>query len=334
MNRTSQAQSRLDRETHDYLVERVGKAHLRQRIGVETEHAADRFGQGRTFFHIENWNAAATILGLLLKLTGLAERGRRNTLDFRVKHHRLELSHLPPEFDGFTLLHLSDLHLDALPDFPDRLAEKVGGLQYDLCVMTGDYRFLTHGPYEKALEGLERLRRSIDKETFAVLGNHDTLLMTQTIESCGIKLLLNEHVRIEREGQAIYLAGIDDPHYFGADNLEKAYASIPDESVSLLLSHSPEIYRHAAYVGFDFMMCGHTHAGQICLPGGVGLTYNSAAPRYTGAGPWSFDLMRGYTSAGTGSSVVPARFNCPPEITLHHLTRGSALPGTRLNNLQ
>ena len=334
MKRTAKGQSGLDMETRDYLIERVGKAHLRQRIGVETEHAADRFGQGRTFFHIENWNTAAKIIGFLLKLSGLAERGRRNTLDFKVRHNRLELPHLPPEFDGFTLLHLSDLHLDSLPEFPQRLAEKVRDLEYDLCVLTGDYRFLTHGPYDKALEGLDRLRRAIDKETFAVLGNHDTLLMAQSIESLGIKLLLNEHVRIERKGQAIYLAGIDDPHYFGADNLEKAYASIPDESVSLLLSHSPEIYRHAAYVGFDFMMCGHTHAGQICLPGGVGLAYNSAAPRYTGAGPWSFDLMRGYTSAGTGSSVVPARFNCPPEITLHQLARGSTAPADASHNHQ
>ncbi len=62
------------------------------------------------------------------------------------------------------------------------------------------------------------------------------------------------------------------------------------------------------------------HAGQICLPGGIPLSLNSSAPRFTGAGAWRSDMMQGYTSAGTGSSVVPARFNCPPEITLHRLT--------------
>jgi hypothetical protein len=56
--------------------------------------------------------------------------------------------------------------------------------------------------------------------------------------------------------------------------------------------------------------------------------YNSSAPRYTGAGAWSFDLMQGYTSVGTGSSVVPARFNCPPEVTLHRLTRGEISTGS------
>lgn len=140
------------------------------------------------------------------------------------------------------------------------------------------------------------------------------------MESLGVRLLLNEHVQIERAGDSIYLAGIDDPHYFAADNLEKAYDGIPDDSVSMLLAHSPEIYRHAAYVGFDSMLCGHTHAGQICLPGAFPLSLNSSAPRFTGAGAWSYDLMQGYTSAGTGSSVVPVRFNCPPELTLHRLS--------------
>ena len=315
-----------DPELHDYLVRRVGKAHLRQRIGVETEHAADRFGQGRTFFHIENWHAAAISINLALKITGLARRGRANVLDFQVRHNEVVLPHLPEAFDGFTLLQLSDLHLDSLASFPQRLAEKISDLQYDICVLTGDYLFLTHGPHQNAMLGLERLCRDIDQDIYAILGNHDSILMTKPIESLGIRLLLNENMQIERGGDSLWLAGIDDPHYFSADNLEKAYDGIPDEAVSVLLAHSPEIYRHAAYVGFDFMMCGHTHGGQICLPGDFALSYNSSAPRFTGAGVWSYDLMQGYTSVGVGSSVVPARFNCPPEITLHHLRKGRAEP--------
>jgi len=321
MKRTAIEKLQQDPDMYEYLVQRVGKAHLRQRIGVETEHVADRFGQGRTFFHIENWNAAAAMLRLILKLTGMQERGRANVLDFQVRHNDLLLPHLPEAFDGFTLLQLSDLHLDSIETFPDHLAEKVSALDYDICVMTGDYRFLTHGSHHNAIKGMERLCRDIDRDIYAILGNHDSILMARPMESLGMRLLLNEHARIEREGSAIYLAGIDDPHYFAADNLEKAYEGIPDELVSVLLAHSPEIYRRAAYVGFDFMLCGHTHGGQICLPGAVPIALNSSAPRFTGAGAWSYDLMQGYTSVGTGSSVVPARFNCPPEVTLHHLVR-------------
>jgi predicted MPP superfamily phosphohydrolase len=310
-----------DPELHKYLVQRVGKTHLRQRIGIETEHVADKFGQGRHFFHIENWRTAASVITWILKLTGLSERGEANVLDFQVRTNEIVLPLLPDAFAGFTVLHLSDLHLDSLDRFPDHLAAAIEDLEYDLCVLTGDYLFETHGPHQKALDGLQRVCRAIDTDIYAVLGNHDSIFMAKPIESMGIRLLLNEHVCLDREGATLYLAGIDDPHYFSADNLEKAYDGIPDESTSLLLAHSPEIYRHAAYVGFDFMMCGHTHAGQICLPGSLALTYNSSSPRFTCAGAWSYELMQGYTSAGTGSSVVPVRFNCPPEVTLHKLAK-------------
>jgi predicted MPP superfamily phosphohydrolase len=86
-----------------------------------------------------------------------------------------------------------------------------------------------------------------------------------------------------------------------------------------LLSHTPEIYRQAAHAGFNLLLSGHTHGGQICLPGRVPITLDSVLPRRLGAGAWKHHTMDGYTSVGAGTSVVPVRFNCPPEITLHHL---------------
>ena len=130
-----------DPQLYEYLLKRVGKAHLRQRVGIETEHTADRFGQGRTFFHIENWRLAGTLIRLALRLTGMTERGKANVEDFRLRRHQWALPRLPASFDGFTLLQLSDLHLDVLETFPDRLAERISELDYDICVLTGDYRF-------------------------------------------------------------------------------------------------------------------------------------------------------------------------------------------------
>ncbi|MCB1735643.1 MAG: metallophosphoesterase [Gammaproteobacteria bacterium] len=294
---------------------------MRQRIGVETEHEADRFGQGRNFLHIENWHLFHSLIRMTLRLTGMAERGRRNVLDIQVRHNDVRLPTLPPSFDGFTLLHLSDLHLDSLPEFPGRVAEVVSDLDYDVCVMTGDYRFHTHGPWQAAMAGLSVVREALGEDIYAVLGNHDSIFMVEPIERMGIRLLLNESVTLERGDARIYIAGIDDPHYFESDNLDAASQGLADESIAVLLSHSPEIYTRAAYTGFDLMLSGHTHAGQMCLPGGKALMYNSAAPNEFNAGPWSFNALQGYTSAGTGSSVVPARFNCPPEVTLHHLRR-------------
>jgi predicted MPP superfamily phosphohydrolase len=134
-----------------------------------------------------------------------------------------------------------------------------------------------------------------------------------------IRMLLNECEPISRGEQSIYLAGIDDAHFYRVDNIEKAASGIPQNSFSILLSHTPEIYRQAAHAGFDLLLCGHTHGGQICLPGSIPLTLDSALPRRFGSGLWTYGDMRGYTSVGAGSSVVAIRFNCLPEITLHHL---------------
>jgi predicted MPP superfamily phosphohydrolase len=96
-------------------------------------------------------------------------------------------------------------------------------------------------------------------------------------------------------------------------------AEIPDDGFSILLSHTPEIYRQAAHGGFDLLVSGHTHGGQICLPGSIPITLDSVLPRHMGSGPWKHREMVGYTSVGVGTSVVPVRINCLPEITLHHL---------------
>jgi predicted MPP superfamily phosphohydrolase len=89
-----------------------------------------------------------------------------------------------------------------------------------------------------------------------------------------------------------------------------------------LLSHTPEIYRQAAHAGYDLLLGGHTHGGQICLPGSIPITLDAVLPRRMGSGAWKYHHMAGYTSVGVGSSIVAVRINCPPEITLHQLQRG------------
>ena len=137
-------------------------------------------------------------------------------------------------------------------------------------------------------------------------------------------MLLNECVAIRSGSASIYLAGVDDAHFYRADNIEKAGADIPHQCVSILLSHTPEIYRQAAHAGFDLMLSGHTHGGQICLPGGIPILLEADLPRAL-ARPARGDMleMAGYTSVGAGSSVLPVRFNNRPEITLHQLVRGA-----------
>jgi uncharacterized protein len=301
---------------------RLGPLHARQRLGIERDHEAQVFGQGLTFFHLENSSWAEWIIRNVLKATGLYWRARQNAERILVKRNDMRFKTLPPLFEGFTILHISDLHVDMNEVAMNRLIELVGSMQYDVCVLTGDYRGRTFGPFQPALDGVARVGTHLKQPIYAVLGNHDTIQMVPGLEAMGIRVLLNECETIIRKDQRIYLAGIDDAHFFRVDNIEKAALSIPRGEFSILLSHTPEVYRQAAHAGFDLMLSGHTHGGQICLPGSIPVKLEAVLPRRMGAGPWRYSDMTGYTSVGAGSSVVPVRLNCPPEITLHHLRRG------------
>ena len=82
----------------------------------------------------------------------------------------------------------------------------------------------------------------------------------------------------------------------------------------------------AAHAGFKLLLSGHTHGGQICLPGAIPIMLDSVLPRRMGAGAWTYRGMVGYTSVGVGSCILPVRLNCPPEITLHRLLRDRCTP--------
>ncbi len=316
----------LPPEVMQELVERLelrlGRMHARQRLGIERDHEAQVFGRGINFFHIENWYSIHAVIRYSLKLAGLYGRGCRNAGDVLIRHHEVRLPELPPAFDGFTILHLTDLHTDISPDAMRRLMEILPGLAYDICVLTGDFRGKTFGPFAAALERLAQVREHLRGPAYGVLGNHDSVCMLPGLEDMGIRMLLNETETLVRGNQRLHLAGIDDAHYYRVDNIEKVASRFPHDEFSILLSHTPEIYRQAAHADFNLLLSGHTHGGQICLPGSRPVMLDSVLPRRMGAGAWRYHTMVGYTSVGVGTVVVPVRFNCPPEVVLHCLRHG------------
>jgi len=301
------------------LEPRLGRLHVRQRLGLENDYEARIFRKGTHFFHLENWYSVHSLIRNSLRLAGLHGRGRRNALAIKVRENEITLPNLPRAFDGFTLLQLTDLHVDMNREFVQVLIEAVRPLDYDLCVLTGDYRARTFGPFAATLDGLQRLRAHLKNTAYAVLGNHDTIRMLPGMEAMGYRLLMNEWVKLQRDGETIYLAGIDDAHYYRMENFHRAAQDIPAGACSILLSHTPEIYRHAAHAGFSVMLSGHTHGGQICLPGGVPIITDADCPRELARGVWKYHDLVGYTSVGAGSCIVDVRINCPPEIVLHRL---------------
>jgi uncharacterized protein len=294
------------------LEPRLGRAHIQQRLRLERDKEARAS---------RRWPLARGLIPASLWLAGLLARGQRNALAIEARRHDVLLPRLPGRFDDFTILQLSDLHLDTNDTFVEALIEHVRPLSYDLCVLTGDYRERTFGPFQAALDGLAKLRPHLKTDVYAVLGNHDTLRLVPGMEALGYKLLLNESARLRRGDDVIYLAGIEDAHFYCLEDFERATRNVPSGAISILLSHTPEPYRQAARAGFDLMLSGHTHGGQICLPGGIPVLTHADSPRAFARGPWRFEDMMGYTSAGAGTCTVDVRLNCPPEITLHRLRK-------------
>jgi uncharacterized protein len=302
----------------------LGHRYVERRLELEWDYEVQALRQRTQFFNLEHWLSNPALIRGGLRLLGLHERARRNALAIEVRHREVHLPHLPDSFEGFSLLHLSDLHFGMNDQFLEVLVRRIEPLHYDLCVLTGDYRALTYGPYDTALDGLGRLRTCIKSPVFGVLGNHDSIRMVPAMEAMGYRLLLNAATSVVRGNEAIYLAGIDDANFYHLDSIHRAAQGIPPEAVSILLSHTPETYREAAGAAFDLMLCGHTPGGQLCLPGGVPLRTEAASPRRFTRGPWHHGSMTGYTSAGAGTCIVDLRLNCPPEVTVHQLRRDPA----------
>ncbi len=310
-------------EPYASLSRRLGRELLERRLMIQASHWAHLDHQGAGIFKLERFFPIDPAVLLALKLSGLYPRAHRNHLTPPVVERTWQLPRLPAAFDGFRLLQLSDLHLDVDPGFLDSLLPLLAPLTYDAVAITGDFRNSTRDDFAPALALARRLLASLpDVPRFGILGNHDFIEQAPDLESAGLTLLLNESAFIERDGARLYFAGVDDPHFYRTHDLAAATAAIPAEACTILLAHSPEIADQLAPGCFDLVLCGHTHGGQLCLPGGRWLHVPvKHQPRDRIRGPWLAPdgTTRGYTSPGTGSCAVPARLNCPGEITLHHL---------------
>lgn len=316
----------VDSDHYLMLERRIGRAYLTQRLAVEALYGRRATDRSLAYRHIAGMHWAHWLGRLILKMLGVYWRGQKNARRIVLRQNRLVVCGLPSAFEGLRLLHLSDLHLDLSPAITDAVAAMVAEMPCELGVITGDFRSRAWGPFDVTLRELARLRASMQGELYAVLGNHDAIGMVPEIEQMGIRVLLNEAVPLTRERQVLYLAGIDDAHAYQTDNIQKASLHLDHHAPAILLSHTPEAYRKAAACGFAVMLCGHTHGGQICAPGGMPLVLNARVPLRLCRGAWKYRNLIGYTSVGTGCSGIDVRFWNPPEVTLHTLTGASSEP--------
>jgi len=251
-----------------------------------------------------------------LKGTGLFERGQRNALDLYVHDIEVTLPNLPKVLDGYRILHITDPHIDACEGLDHKLASIVRDVKADLCVLTGDYREAMYGACDEAMTKMAQVieRLNYPDGVYAVLGNHDSQEMVPHFEDMDVRVLVNESDVVKTRGEHIILTGTDDVHNYFTANAPLALKAAPD-GFKIALIHSPELADVAAENGFSLYLCGHTHGGQICLPGGRPILTHLNCHKDLSNGLWKLGKMLGYTSPGAGTSVMPVRFYKRPEIT-------------------
>lgn len=289
------------------------------RIIAEAEHKKHRIKRGkRGFLHYENFRLLDKAARFFCKLCGLWHIGIRNAYKLKLNEFEIPFKNLPQSFDGYKILLLTDLHLSSLENIALKISQFCSGLDYDLCILGGDYCNGKGEDIETVIDELPKLIRQLKTKSkvYAVLGNHDISEVGEFLEKIGVNVLLNENCKIERSDDSITLVGLDDCHYYKADDFDLAEEGINPVEFKILICHSPENYAAAAKRGYDLYFAGHTHGGQICLPGSVPVVTNATVPRHLIKGIWKHQKMTGYTSTGAGSAQTPLRFFCQPEVCL------------------
>lgn len=237
---------------------------------------------------------------------------------------KLGFEELPAGFDDFRIVQLSDLHGSRFGENNARLLEAVAAEGPDIIALTGD--FLDEGETERELPELEALVRELSAiaPVYFVSGNHDwasgeAYTLFETLEAAGAVCLRNEHLRLERGGDSIVLAGVDDPN-------GPAEMAEPDEFVASLRQEAPDSFvlllAHRAYwverypeLDVDLILCGHTHGGIVRLPfvGGLAASNMGLFPEYD-AGLFELPSYTLFISRGLGNSVPLPRFLNTPEV--------------------
>lgn len=302
------------------------EASLRPHIAAEQyfERTGRTFRKSRLRLWI-NRHIKPPLLRALFTLVGIYARGKRNAIRPVLKRLTFTFPDLPEAFDGFELLQISDLHIDRMDGLAEALVPLLQPLRPDLCALTGDYRWEIVGSCAEVYPRLDKLLKSIHAGdgVVGILGNHDASEIAFHLEDRGVRMLVNESILLRRGAATLCIAGTDDPFDYFCGDLNATFADVPPGVFTILLCHTPQLYEGAAERGVSLYLCGHTHAGQIRLPGIGAVKKNVSLPRKFIQGEWTHGNMQGYTSWGAGCSTLPIRLNCPAEVTLIRLRRAS-----------
>ena len=234
-----------------------------------------------------------------------------------VTRRSVPLPRLPQAFHGFTICHLSDLHLSEFGKDQSELVALIRKARPDLIAMTGDM-VCRHEDDERPFMALCDRLPSI-APTYFVTGNHDVVPRHEGVgeraAERGVQFLDNRHVAVERGGERLYLAGAGEWTRHGLEGVTMAMADIPEQAFTVLMAHHPAYIDLYAGAGAGLVLAGHTHGGQVRVPflGSLAGPDQGFLPSYS-AGLYAVGSAALYISRGMGESFLPLRVNCPREV--------------------
>jgi predicted MPP superfamily phosphohydrolase len=236
----------------------------------------------------------------------------------------LSLPRLSPVLEGLTLAHISDLHAGYFlgAGAVRRLVSAVNALRPQITVITGD--MFHYGVQDAQMCADELAVLCAPLGVYAIMGNHERRLPgsegEEPFRRAGLTVLVNEAHEIVAKGASVWMLGVDDLLVRRGD-LRQALRGVPDGACKVLLAHEPDFADHASRYSIDLQLSGHTHGGQVRLPGLGALLLPILGRKY----PMGLYRVRDtwvYTNRGLGVNRPALRFNCRPEITLFTLRAG------------
>ena len=283
-------------------------------------------GQEALLHQLHVWSAAAVpVVALFLTFVGFINARRRAV----VRNVDVPIAGLPAQLHGFSIVQISDIHVGTTikNGYVSRIVDAVNALDADMIAITGD---LVDGSVQRLSSHTQPLRQLAARHgTFFVTGNHEYYSGANAwiaeMRRLGLSVLLNEHVVLEHDGEAVVIAGVTDysAHHFDPAQRSDPAAAIAgaptSAGVRVLLAHQPRSAFAAAKAGFDVQLSGHTHGGQF-FP--WNLLVKLVEP--FAAGLHRLDSLWVYVSRGTGYWGPPKRFGAPSEITRLRLVPASA----------
>jgi predicted MPP superfamily phosphohydrolase len=274
----------------------------------------------RTFLK-KGWKVGLSVLGMAAigDLYIMGERFRYQTRQFE-----LTIRNLPEAFKGWKIVQFSDVHFGfhyGAKHF-HRVVKMINNLKPDILFFTGDLldrSWKEQTSFVPLLQALNAPRGG----KWAVLGNHDYTFRDraiQLLQDSEFRVLINSHGYIDNNQKRLYIAGVDD-FLFGKYDIKKTLQGLSDYDCVLLLAHEPDTADISCKLGVNAQFSGHSHGGQIRLPFMKPFFTPELAQIYIeGLYTVGERKMPLYVNRGIGTSNLPLRLFCRPEITVFHLT--------------